>query len=288
MSYKIGSKYGLDTAIKARTVCTLEIDKEIQISGIFNSYIQNKNKILFIKTIGPTQLCFNNKEIYGHNLSYHKDGYSSPLGKLKKYNKSINKLSSIDIKKLNLRKGEKVKLDFNNNISVLGEISKILIRNSQIILITFINCTVKNKNTILFKPEWGDYDMICGEIITSVYGGPADKKNYYLLSNNKDKYLKYNKKPQNKRNLKLNVLHKKISRLKDNNFSYNQVEKIYLDAKHNFKNEWLIFYEILEVSLNIKTAYWVLDIIKKLNKIIAKNNDLSHAIKRGLDLLILK
>ena len=288
MSYKIGGKHGLDIAIKSKNICTIEIDNQIQISGIANSYINKKNKILFIKTIGPSQLCFKNKEIHGHNLNYHKDGYSSPLGKLKKYNKSINKLSSIDIKKLNLKKGKKVKLYFKNNVSVAGKISKIIVRNSKIILITFMNCTVKHDNSILFKPEWGNYDMICGEIITSVYGGPADKKNYYLLSDNNDRYLNYNKRNQTKRNIRLNALHKKINLLKNKKNLFNQIEKIYLNAKQDFSNEWLIFYEILEISLNIKKAYWVENIIKKLKKIINKNDDLSHAIKRGLDLLKLK
>ncbi len=288
MSYKIGGKHGLDTAIRARTVCTIEIDNQIQISGILDSYINKKNKVLFIKTIGPSQLCFKNKEIYGHNLKYHKDGYSSPIGKLRKCNKSISQLSSTEIKNLNLEKNKQVKLYFKSNISVAGKISKIIIRNSKIILITFINCTVKQKNTILFKPKWGNYDMICGEIITSVYGGPADKKNYYLLSDNEDRYLKYNKKNQTQRNIKLNTLHKKIYLLKNKKNSFKQIERIYLNAKKNFSNEWLIFYEILEISLNIKKAYWITSIIKKLNKIIEKNNDLSHAIKRGLDLLLLK
>ena len=288
MSYRIGGKYGLDKAIKAKTVCTLEIDNQIQISGILDSYINKKNKILFIKTIGPSQLCFKNKEIYGHNLKYHKDGYSSPIGKLKKYNKTINQLSSIEIKNLNLKKNKQIKLYFKSNISVEGTISKIIRRNSKIILITFINCIVKHDNLILFKPEWGNYDMICGEIITSVYGGPADKTNYYSSSSNSHRYLKYNKKNQTEKNIRLNVLHKKVNLLKNKKKSFNQIEKIYLNAKQNFTNEWLIFYEILEISLDIEKAYWVENIIKKLNKIIEKNSDLSHAIKRGLDLLLLK
>ena len=31
----------------------------------------------------------------------------------------------------------------------------------------------------LFKPEWGTYDLACGNEIISVFGGPADWSNYY-------------------------------------------------------------------------------------------------------------
>ena len=66
MSYKIGGIKGLDAAIKAKTVCTIEIDQTLQISGIFEKYIKQNNKLVYIKTSSPTQLCYKNKEIKGH------------------------------------------------------------------------------------------------------------------------------------------------------------------------------------------------------------------------------
>ena len=285
MSYKIGGKKGLDTAIQAKTICTIEIDNQIQISGVFEKNINKNNQIIFIKTSSPTQLCYKNKEIKGHNIKYHTHGYSTPLGKIKKFNKSITDMSAQELIDLNIIKHKKTKLIFDGDITVAGKISKIVKKESRIILITFIDCLVKNKNTILFKPSWGNYDLICGNVINSVYGGPCDKKNYYLNKDKEDKYLKYNKPSQDNKNKELNKLHQKIEQLRDKKFSYNRIESIYLEAKKKFSDEWLIFYEILELSSKNTTPYWIEDIINRLNKIISKDNDLSHAIKRGLDLI---
>tara|TARA_Y100000590_G_scaffold440074_1_gene565000 strand:- start:42 stop:1763 length:1722 start_codon:yes stop_codon:yes gene_type:complete len=285
MSFKLGGEKGLDEAIKAKTTCTIEIDSSIQISGIIDSYINNRNNILYIKTSSPTQLCYKNKEIKGHNKNYHNHGYSTPIGKLKTINKTINELSPIELKKLNIIKNQNVKLQFNDKITVEGKIIQILKKESKIILITFGQCTVKHNKKILFKPSWGNFDMICGKVISSVYGGPCDKEAYYISQNQNDQYLKYNKPLINPLNQELNKLHNRINKLQNKKFSYNKIEDIYLDAKNNFNNEWLIFYEILELSINNPSCYWVKEIINKLHIIIKKNNDLSHAIKRGLDLI---
>ena len=80
----------LNEAIKAKTLCTVELDKTIQISGVIDRYI-HKNKVpIFIKTFGPTQLCYKNKEINGHSINYHKEGYSCPIGEIKNINKSVH------------------------------------------------------------------------------------------------------------------------------------------------------------------------------------------------------
>ena len=67
--------------------------------------------------------------------------------------------------------------------------------------------------------------------------------------------------------------------------SMKKIENLYLEAKNNFPNEWLILYEILELSSEMKSVYWIKEIKNKLNKLVNKNDDLGHAIKRGIDLI---
>ena len=95
MSYKKGGKYGLDTAIRAKTLCTVEFENSIQISGIVSNYIINKknNTINFIKLDGPSQISLNHKQIKNHETTYHSSGYSSTIGNIQKYKKAINKLN---------------------------------------------------------------------------------------------------------------------------------------------------------------------------------------------------
>ena len=97
MSYKIGGQYGIKSAIKAKTVCSIEIDNSIQVSGIISNYISTNNSIQFIKLNGPCQISIKNKQVKSHGCNYHLDGYSSPIGKLYQYNKSVNNLSKNEI-----------------------------------------------------------------------------------------------------------------------------------------------------------------------------------------------
>ena len=76
-----------------------------------------------------------------------------------------------------------VTLEFEGGITVSGEIITGK-RNLQgkIILISFKNCTVSHNNVILFKPEWGTYDMAVGKNIVSAFSGPADLNSFDLIT----------------------------------------------------------------------------------------------------------
>lgn len=283
MSYKIGGEYGLKEAIKAKTLCTIEIDHNIQISGIVEKFISKNNVPIFIKTIGGTQLSFNEKELKNHGTEYHANGYSCPIGRLKTYNKSIDKLSYDDIDKLNIKINKTIKLEFSSGISLIGTIKKINKKLSKIIIIEFSNCTVKYNSKFLFKPEWGDFDLICGESVNSVYGGVADKLNYNKKEYRKSKYEDLNKK-QSYNNTDLNKLHKESKDLTQK-YSDKKLLKIFNKAIKECPDEWLILYELLEISNTYSSAEITNKIKKSFNKFIYRKNPKSKVIKRGLNLI---
>ena len=285
MSYRIGGEHGLKQAVKAKTICTIELDNMFQISGIVEKYILHKGNPIFVKTSGPTQLCYKNKEIPNQGINFHKEGYSCPIGNIKKYNKPINKLDKIEQKELNIEINKTVNFEFAGSIKVSGNVTKIHKKGNSIIILTLENCLIKHKNSILFDPSWGKFDLIAGNIVNSVYGGPCDKVNFYKDTNNIGKYKKYNKSSKIVFNKKLNNLHKELSEIKNVKKSLQLIENIYKKAIINFPNEWLILYEILELTSTIKSAYWVEEIKIKLKKLTKNNDDLGKAIKRGLDLI---
>ena len=285
MAYKKGGEYGIKEAIKAKTICSIEIDKLIQISGVISNYMINKNgDIYFIKLSGPTQICYKNKEINSHGVDYHSEGYSTPLGKLKKYNKPIHKLTNKEKVELKLAKNNIVTLNFKDDISLKGQIKNILKRNSRIILISFTNCTLTKNKLVLFDPSWGEFDLVTGTTISSVFGGPSDSVNYYRkIKSKKSRYKKYNiKKKLNEEDEILNNFFKLISQTKNNDLDklYNIYEKI---TKSKIK-DWLIKYEFLEKTNCNLSIPWIKTIFNDLQKLSLKNTDLSRAIKRSLKL----
>jgi len=287
MAYKIGGTYGLETAKKANTLCTVEFDDLIQISGVVNNFITDKkNQIHFVSFSGPSQICLNNKEILSHGADYHTHGYSSPIGKLIGFNNPIYKLSTNEIKKLNLYQNKNITLEFENKISVNGTIKNILKNKSRIILITFKDCTVKHNNKNLFQPVWGDYDLICASKVTSVFGGACDSPKYYKKINLiNSRYDKYNiKKSIGGKNIILNNFFKNISALKNIEGNIPHLYNLYKRMKRKSIVDWLLKYEFLEVTNCNRKLDWVNDIYLDLEKMSSQNTDLSRAIKRALKL----
>ena len=83
-------------------------------------------------------------------------------------------------------KNQNITLQFRSGVKVEGKIKSFLEHNEKIQIITFENCTVKFNDQILFKPEWGEYDMVCGVELISVYGGVGDVEKFYEYKNIKD------------------------------------------------------------------------------------------------------
>ena len=122
--------------------------------------------------------------------------------------------------------------------------------------------------------------------INSVFGGACDTLNYYKSNQESNEtYHKYNTLKENCINKELNKLHQLVANLRSAKKNILQIEEIYIKAIEKFPNEWLIFFEILELSNNNKALHWNKKIVKNLHKLIDRNDDLGHAIKRGLELL---
>ena len=107
---------------------------------------------------------------------------------------------------------------------------------------------MKFKDKILFKPEWGLFDMACGGSIVSVYGGPKDYEKYNKFfpdynSNN----IKISSKPSiSKSHTNLNELYKSVRKIRENKYKADpeKLEKIYLKLISEFPNDWLLIMEL--------------------------------------------
>ena len=285
MSFQKGGIYGIKEAYKCNSICTIKLDSSVEISGIIERYIIYKNNISFIKLKGPAQISYNNEQIKGQGPDFHYHGYSCPIGKIKKYNKPISDLTNNQQNNLNLKKNKYIELDFLGGIKLKGKIIKLYKKKSKLILLSLENCLIKKKNEILFMPDWGQFDLICGNNIVSVYNGPADRNNYYksINENIEEKFNRYNIIKLNKK-IKLEMYFEKIENFKNQTNKKEKIKKLYENFKQNNLNDWLFKYQILEI-LKDENDDWIIKIYKELEKKSLKNNDLGRAIKRGLKLI---
>jgi phenylalanine-4-hydroxylase len=247
MSFRIGGAYGLKKAVQSATTCTAVYSSGLQVSGTFTAFSADKNgTVSFIKTTGPTALAINNKQLKGHGKDHHHDGFSSPAGRLKGYVKPLEELSADELSDIGLEEGVQVILEFESGITVNGLVKSILPSGGKIQLVTFDNCTVKDKQgKLLFNPGWGVYDMAVGEKIISVFGGAADKEAYEEIipkSVTGTHHVQYDK-----RTLELHQLYRQVSNRRHTKGDFGFLGNVWRKLQTDHHDDWLCPLEILEL-----------------------------------------
>jgi phenylalanine-4-hydroxylase len=247
MAFRVGGAYGLKKAIESRNTCTAVYSSGLQVSGTFSEFKTDENDApVFIKTIGPTALAVNNKQLKGHGKDYHKDGFSSPVGRLKGYDIPLEDFSATELIVLGIEEGREVTLEFESGITLNGVVKCITSSEGKTQIITFTDCTVKDDDgSILFEPDWGVYDMAVGEKITSVFCGAADKEQFVeiVYKSNTDTYhAKYDS-----RTLELHQLYQQVRNRRHTGGDFGFLGNVWRMLQQNHYDDWLCALEILEL-----------------------------------------
>ena len=283
MALRKGGLSGMNKVIKSTQLGTAELSTGIQISGVFTRVIKQNNNPIYIQTNSPTALASKGKELIGHGKEYHTEGYGTPIGKLEGVNLPIEDMSPKDLVAYGIVEGKHIELNFEGGVKVSGKIitgKRDL--QGKIILISFNECTVTYNKQILFKPEWGIYDMAVGEKIVSVYAGPASDESFddlHTVSRVKTKKIKYSKKEK-----ELFKLYKKVRSFRENKkTNFKLLANVYSEIQSKYKNEWLILFEIYEIIYDSKCNFKdeLYDYLIKLSK----KNKYSDLINNALKLI---
>ncbi len=283
MALRNGGLKGIEKLIDSQNLGTIELNTGIQISGKFTRVIDDENyHPIYFQTTGETALAYKNKQIIGHGKNYHKDGFGSPVGKLKGINLAIEDMSPTDLEAYGIYEGKTTTLNFKGGITVTGEIITGK-RNLQgkIILISFKNCTVKYGDEILFHPDWGIYDMAVGAKIVSAFSGVADPDNYGLefkAPKEKTHKIVYSDKEK-----EIHFLYQKVRKMRENNnIDVTELMNIFNQIIKNDK-EWLLVLEIYELLLK-ENRNEKNEVLNQLNNWIVTSN-YGNLIEDGLTLL---
>lgn len=181
MSYRRGGIFGLDRAIEARTVNTVQLDSGLQISGILKNYLTSETRDhspIYLQFEGPSQLAVAGHELPNQGTSRHPQGFGSPLGPLRLHRRALSTYSESDLRNLALTPGERARLEFESGVKVEGILKDWTYKNDKLVILTWTDCRVSLNDKILFDPAWGEYDMAVGSEVTSVFGGPADRSRF--------------------------------------------------------------------------------------------------------------
>ena len=146
MAIRKGGLSGVKKLINSKNLGTIELSTGLQISGRFSNVIELDNKPIYIQTIGETALANRDKELIGHGVAYHGEGFGSPIGKLKGINISIENMSPRDLEAYGIYQGKQVVLEFVGGVKVEGTaITGTRDLRGKIQIISFKDCTVTYK-----------------------------------------------------------------------------------------------------------------------------------------------
>jgi phenylalanine-4-hydroxylase len=256
MALRTGGANGVIKAIESGYTGTCVYSSGLQVSGTFQEVIINREAPVHIRTEGPTQLCYSNKELAGHSKEYHSHGFSSPVGKLKNTPVPPEQLSEGDLESLGIVTGQRNTLEFESGLTVEGVLERITRADGKIILMTFSGCSVKFRDRLLFDPSWGPYDMAVGEKIISAFAGPADPfafKLTYPVPKEKTHKIVHSEKAA-----RLHQLYQEIRDYRENKGNLPDFELIFEEIKEKYPEEWLLPLEILEI-IKEKDSFSVLE-----------------------------
>src|SRR6058998_4208737 len=285
MAYQVGGLEGINKAIECNNVATCEYSSGLQVSGVFTEAITDeKNSPIYLCTTGKSALAFGNKEVLGHGIDYHKEGFGSPVGRWKQSSTSPELLTNDQLHALGVVEGKKAKIEFVSGVVVSGKVERILRRDGKLLLITFSNCTGKYDDRILFEPDWGTYDMAVGERISSVFNGAADKDAYNQVALvPKERTIKI---PSDAKRKRLENLYAQVRTIRESKAGYERLGEIWETQQAEHPEDWLLSMEIFEIldatdqQRELKTR-----IEKFLNERKAKTKDLSTLISWGFRLV---
>ncbi|MFB9110258.1 aromatic amino acid hydroxylase [Flavobacterium gyeonganense] len=287
MALRTGGLSGIQKLIQSNALGTIELSTGLQISGVFTNVIEEEGKPVYIQTTGKTALSYREKELVGHGTLTHPHGFGSPIGKLKGFNLAIEDMSPKDLQAYSIVESETVKLEFEGNIVVEGEIitgSRNL--HGEIILISFKNCTVTHGETILFQPEWGNYDMAIGKKVVSAFSGPADVNSFDLV--NIVPASKTIKAKHTDERDDLEALYSTVRNIRDNKDSKSELQSVFEKLKNYHPNDWLLAVEITELLKDSDEKQLLQEVLDYLEQLKEKRPEVAHLILGGLDLIFHK
>jgi phenylalanine-4-hydroxylase len=270
MAYQVGGLEGMNKAIECNNVATCQYPSGLQVSGVFDEVIVDQNnRPIYLHTTGKTALAYKNKELPGHGIDYHKDGFGSPIG---------------NWKPAEIKEGKQTKLEFDSGITVEGKIDKVLDRDGKTLLISFSNCRAKYQDRTLFAPDWGTFDMAVGDRIVSVFNGAADKDAYNQVALvPKERTIKV---PSDAKQNRLENLYGQVRKIRETKTGYERLGEIWETQQAEHPEDWLLSMEIFEIlDATDQQPELKARIEKFLNEKKAQTKDLTTLISWGFRLV---
>ncbi len=293
MAYKTGGEAGLRKAKQATSVNTVVLDSGVSASGILSDYITAGNTVEFIRFGGPVQLALHEIELAGHGRARHAEGFSSPIGYWQQRpEQPPQTFSDAQLAEQGIHKGGKAKLEFRSGFVVTGIVKDWHRHGGNLLYITWRDCSVRRGEQRYFEPAWGEFDMLVGAEVVSVFGGPADRAAYGHYELGKVSSSPGRQSPFTATEKELFELYARTRALREQQpVPTSELQKIAERAiQPQFKQDWLLALEIAEIAKQQRSLTPDLPWLKAIHQHLATTRQTADAVtvelvERGLALI---
>jgi phenylalanine-4-hydroxylase len=299
LAYRIGGIEALKRGKEGEAVSTVELDTNIGISGRLSAYEFSGDRLDFVKFSGPVQISYQGKEIPGQGTARHSHGFSSPIGRLVGHkDRALTHMNDNELRELGLVVNQSTKLDYASGFEVKGRVLRLYRQKGQLLLITFTDCTVRKHGQLYFDPAWGEFDMVVGDSVPSVYGGPADREHYGEQEITPAETTPARSSPYSAEELDGLACYQKLRTLRhnlnqphaDKKSELQNLESLALTAQKHHPQEWLLLLEVYELAREHLDARdlasrWVGDLSQSLKASQDATEDTRELVAEGLKLI---
>ncbi|MBP3964096.1 aromatic amino acid hydroxylase [Paenibacillus lignilyticus] len=252
MAFRVGGTDSLEKALRSRHVATIAFNSGICVTGIIHSIEKDSNgEAVYVNTTGETALSVNHQQLSGHGKHYHATGYGTPIGKLQG-GIALEDCDDQTLTGLGVLQGNQTELVFESGVRVSGRIQSILKNDQQVMLLSFEDCSVTWNSKVLFKKEWGTYDMAVGSRIISAYPGAADPAAYYSATVPLLHETVVEPGPPAPLN-ELETLYQQVAAIRESDsftdHSLQALTEIHNELIQTYPNDWLLRLEMLELAV---------------------------------------
>jgi phenylalanine-4-hydroxylase len=284
MAVRKGGLESLRKALASAATSTVVYSSGLQVSGKLIKIYEQYNNAVYLSFDGPAMLSADDHQFEGHGPSFHKDGFGSPVGKIKGFRGKFETMSAGELESQGIIAGKEILLEFTSGVKVEGTLQKIIIHKGYNLIFSFSECTVRYKEFELFKPEWGIYDMAIGSEIISAFAGPADPDAFglkYPVPEEKTHHILHTE-----ANKRLNSLYKVVREIRENRQNSKSLVDSWQTLKKDYPLEWLLPLEIAEELIKQNDKSGTSDeIIVYLKSRSSESEEMQKLINDGLNLI---
>ncbi len=236
LAWRVGGLEGLRKAVECRQVATAVWSSGLEVSGVFQEpRLDARGRLAYVRTAGPTALALGGEQLPGQGRDAHREGFGAPAGPLAGAAPRVE----------GLKPGQRARLPYASGVVVEGQVAAVAAHGGEPALVKLRECTVRWGDEVLFRPEWGDFDLPVGEGLVSVFAGAADQDAYEqpaLVS--RQRTVKHEPTEAARA---LHALYAEVRHVREQGGSAEGLGRVWAELQARHPDDWLLPLELLEL-----------------------------------------